>query len=211
MILDIHTHKPAPQPQAIISIEPQPGFGPAPRQLYSIGLHPWHSDSAAADTIIEQMEGMARQPWVAAIGEAGIDMTKGAPAFRQMLLLRRQVEIAESIGKPMLLHAVKSTDMIIGMRKDTCATRPWVVHGFRGKPQVAEMYLRAGIMLSFGSRFNAGTLRMMPRTQILAETDDARLDIEDVLAMHAQALEMPIEEYRALISANASRFLSCGC
>ena len=43
-ILDIHTHKKAPQPEAIVSIRLGHDNLPEPDtddQLYSIGIHPW--------------------------------------------------------------------------------------------------------------------------------------------------------------------------
>ena len=127
--------------------------------------------------------------------------------YRQMLLFRRQVEIAEKARKPMVIHTVRSPDIIISIRRDLGARHNWAIHGFRGKPTVAQMYLRAGIYLSFGERYNPDSLLSMPRGYILAETDESSLSIEEIMALHAATLQMSVAEYRALIAANTSRFL----
>lgn len=207
MLLDIHTHHAAPYPEGVISAEPAAGFGPLDGQFYSLGLHPWHSDAPEADAILDSVQQLAGQPWVAAIGECGVDPNRGAPLYRQLLQFRRQVEISETAGKPLVIHAVKAADVIIGVHSDLAATRPWAIHGFRGKPTVAGMYLRAGLWLSFGERFNPDALRAMPRDRILAETDDSALAIEQILATQAEALGIPAAEYTALIAANTARFL----
>ena len=185
MLLDIHSHRAAPYPQGVVSEEPQPGFRPLDGQSCSLGLHPWHSDSPDADAILDRVR----------------------PLYRQLLQFKRQVEISETIGKPLVIHAVKAADTIIGVRTDLAATRPWAIHGFRGKPTVAQMYLRAGLWLSFGERFNPAALRAMPRDRILAETDDSRLTIQQILALQARALGIPAAEYTAMIAANTARFL----
>lgn len=205
MLLDIHSHRAAPYPEGVISIEPTADFRPLDGQLYSPGLHPWHSD--APDAILDRVRQLAGQPWVVAIGECGVDPNKGAPLFRQLLQFKRQVEISETAGKPLVIHAVRTADTIIGVRKDLAATRPWAIHGFRGKPTVAQMYLRAGLWLSFGERFNPDALRSMPRDRILAETDGSTLAIDRILALHAEALGLSASEYAALIAANTARFL----
>lgn len=220
MIYDIHSHRKAPYPQGVISPEikdfresEKDGGSPAPStrfpQLYSIGLHPWHSGDADADAILERVALLAALPCVAAVGECGIDLVRPgcAPLYEQMLQLRRQADIAETMGKPLVLHAVKSQEMIIGMRGDMAATRHWCVHGFRAKPSVAQMYLKAGIWLSYGELFNADSLRATPPEMLLAETDDSLLSIEEIMRRQAEVAGMPAKRYFALIAANTARFL----
>lgn len=207
MILDLHTHRSAPYDEGIISVTPDADFTPVPGQLYSVGLHPWESASADADTILDCVRRLASSPWVVAIGECGIDPGKGAPMYRQLLLFKRQVEISEAVGKPMILHAVKAADIILGVRRDLAATRSWVIHGFRSKPAVAQMYLRAGLWLGYGERFNADALRSTPLDRILTETDDSTLPIADILAAQAEALGIPAAEYTRIIAANTESVL----
>ena len=41
-ILDIHTHRPAPQPEALVCVSPA-DFNPVEGQFYSVGIHPWET------------------------------------------------------------------------------------------------------------------------------------------------------------------------
>lgn len=181
MILDCHTHRPAPQPEGIISVSPA-GFTPMPGQLYSLGLHPWNPEEAT-DESFALLRGLISSPQVVAAGEAGIDLVRGAPLFRQLLDFRKQVEISEEAGKPLVVHDVKAHQHIVQLRRELKASQPWIIHGFRGKPEVARMLLSAseGIYLSFGEKFNADALRSVARDRILAETDESSLEIEAVI------------------------------
>lgn len=184
MILDCHTHHPAPQPEAVISLALSDFRLPEemPAQLFSAGVHPWEAAAASQETFAE-VERLAALPNVVAVGEAGIDTLRGAPMFRQMLAFRRQVEISERAGKPLIVHDVRAHQQIIQLRRELGARQPWVIHGFRARPEVAAMLLRAseGIFISFGPQFNPGTLRAVPAGRRLAETDEADVSPEQVV------------------------------
>lgn len=207
MILDIHTHHDAPQPHGIISLRfTGSGCELMPDQNYSIGVHPWDSDMELSDGFWEEFEALARMPQIVAIGECGVDVAaKRMPMFRQLNIFRRQVELAERLRKPMVLHDVKAHDIIVGLIRDLRPLQNHVVHGFRGKPQVAEMLLRAGCFISFGALFNPETLRNMPDDRILAETDEAPYTIEHIIERLSEARG---KEMKETIERNTVRFLT---
>ncbi len=180
IILDIHTHHPAPQPEAVVSVSPD-NFNPIEGQLYSVGIHPWLTGDEIPDELWDKLEEAARHPQVVAIGECGIDLVKGGPLYKQMLVMKRQVELAEEVGKPLVIHCVHAHDIVIGLKKDLNPTQNWLVHGFRGKPSIARMFVDAGIWLSFGDRFNDQSVGVVPSGMLLAETDEAEVTIEDVI------------------------------
>lgn len=204
MILDIHTHKEAPRPEALVCVAPE-SFSPVEGQLYSVGIHPWEEADPAPR--LDALAELASRQEVAAIGEAGLDLAKGAPMYRQLLAFRRQVEISEEVGKPLIVHCVKTIDMIAGLRRDLRPSQPWVVHGFRGKPASAQQLLRCGCWLSFGERFNAETVRMVPADFLLAETDCSEKTIQQIIAALSEARQ---EDVAALAGANAARLLQIG-
>lgn len=192
MILDCHTHRPAPQPDAVISLSPS-AFSPFPGQLYSLGLHPWFPDSAT-DSAFARLRDLARRPDVVAIGEAGVDLLKAkegsAPLFRQTLDFRRHVEISEAVGKPLIVHCVKAFDIIAGLRADLKPRQPWILHGFRAKPSVVSMMMRssADFYFSFGEHFNPDSLRAVEPSRLLAETDESPLPILQIIDRLSQSL-----------------------
>ncbi len=146
MIIDIHTHRPYPQPEGIISKALRPDSAETSEmktfQLYSVGMHPWDTQDTEDAGLFARLEEIAAQPNVAAIGECGIDLLRGAPMFRQLLVFRRHVEISEKLRKPLIIHDVKADDIICGLRRDMKPTQPWCIHGFRGKPAAAMALIR---------------------------------------------------------------------
>ncbi|MDE6018056.1 MAG: TatD family hydrolase [Muribaculaceae bacterium] len=186
MILDCHTHRNAPAPDAIISTSPI-GFVSQCDQAWSTGLHPWDlglycdDNLRIKDEIWVELVAAAASPDVVAIGECGIDLTHGALLATQMLAFRKQALLAERLGKPLIIHAVKAHDIIVGMKKDLGPEQPWIIHGFRNKPTIAEIYLKAGCWLSFGEKFSPEALDITPLDRILAETDESSLSINSII------------------------------
>lgn len=179
-ILDIHTHHSAPQPDAVVSVSADM-FNPIEGQLYSVGIHPWLTCGEIPDELWEKLEEAARHPQVVAIGECGIDLVKGGPLYKQMLVMKRQIELSEEVGKPLVIHCVHAHDIVIGLKKDLKPTQNWLVHGFRGKPTIARMFTDVGIWLSFGATFNDKSVGIVPSGMLLAETDESEVSIEDVI------------------------------
>ena len=201
--LDIHTHHPAPQPQAIVSVSFH-DFKPLEGQLYSLGIHPWKSQVLPSPQDWELYEEMARSPQVVAIGECGIDKLKGGPLFRQMIIFKRQIEISERLRKPLIIHDVKAHDIIVGLKRDLQPSQKWLVHGFRAKPSVAKMLTDIGIFLSFGEKFNPDSLLAVPVNKILAETDESFLSIGEIISGLSSVFQ---KDLTSLIAQNTHEFL----
>lgn len=206
-LLDLHTHHPVPQPEGIVSLSFN---GTEPElckdQYYSIGIHPWDTAEEFSEEFWKKLEEIASRSEVRAIGEAGIDLAgKGAALYRQLNIFKRQVELSESLGKPLIIHNVKAHDMIVGLRRDLKPSQNWAIHGFRGKPEVAEMLLRAGCYISFGQQFNRAALLAMPQEFILAETDESPLSIDKIIENLSVARET---EMKPVVAENLSVFLN---
>lgn len=203
MILDIHSHKPAPYPEGVVSLL-NPGEPLIDGQAYSIGLHPWDTADGISEEAWNALEQQAADPRVVAIGECGVDLTKGAPLFRQLLVFKRHIELSERLGKPLVIHCVKAADIILGLKRDLQPSQPWAIHGFRGKPQLGRQLTDKGIFLSFGEKFNGQALNEIPPQYILAETDDSILNITQVIEALSAAANRDLTE---LIAANTAAFL----
>ena len=174
-------------------------------QSYSIGIHPWDTAAPVSPRTMEVLEEAVRRPQVMAIGECGIDLAgKGGPLFGQLNVLKQQISLSEDTGKPMILHDVKAHDIFIALRRDLKPRQNWAIHGFRGKPQVAEMLLKAGFWLSFGQNFNPEAVAVTPDDLILAETDEAPVGIEEVITRISAAKGRDMHD---IIRENTRRFL----
>ena len=214
--LDIHTHHVAPQPLAVIALDLISNSDSIGKllsseetdgettQLYSIGIHPWETEKNLSPRQWATFEKLVSHPWVAAIGECGIDKLKGGPLFKQLIVMNKQIEISEKLHKPLIIHDVKAHDVIVGLKRDLNPAQKWVVHGFRGKPSVAKMLTDAGIYLSFGEKFNPDTPITVPQEKILAETDDSSLSIEEIINNLSLNLG---KEIRGVIEQNTNFFL----
>lgn len=206
-ILDIHTHHPAPQPEAVISVPASTPVGElADAQLYSAGIHPWDTAEMPGDELWNNLEELLRDPRVVAVGECGVDLAgKGAPLFRQLQIFRRQIELSEKYRKPILVHSVKTHDIIVGLRRDLAPSMPWVIHGFRNKPQPALQLIRSGCYISLGEKFNVETLRAIPADRLLAETDESPLTIQQIIEKLSESVETDLTDR---IATNTAALLS---
>ena len=195
-ILDCHTHHAAPQPEGVISVTPAEAtaLGGSAGQLYSVGIHPWETLEAPSEQLWADLERATELPFVVAIGECGVDTLKGGPMFRQLQVLKRQIELSERLGKPLILHDVKAHDILTGLRRDLAPKQDWVIHGFRGKGSVAKMLLDAGMYLSFGEKFNPEALAIVPAGRLLAETDESPLPIGEIIATLETAAGRPLRD-----------------
>ncbi len=199
MVIDCHTHRNAPDPHAIISTSPI-GFVAQGSQLWSVGLHPWDLGLFCADNlrikdeIWVELVASSASPYVAAIGECGIDLSHGGLLATQMLAFRKQALLAERLKKPLIIHAVKAHDIITGMKKDLKPEQPWIIHGFRNKPTIAEIYLKAGCWLSFGEKFSPEALDITPPDRILAETDESQLSIDTIIMRLEESVQKSLRE-----------------
>lgn len=168
--IDVHTHDPQADHEAIVCLTPEDSFGE--RRYYSVGIHPW--DAARADErMFERLREMASDPRVVAIGECGLDRrhTPAVDMAVQEEVFVRQAELAESLGKPLIIHCVGAFNELVELKKRLKPSVPWIVHGFRGKPELARELVRQGFYLSLGLRFNPAVPASVSSSALLRETD----------------------------------------
>ncbi|MDE6207152.1 MAG: TatD family hydrolase, partial [Muribaculaceae bacterium] len=117
---------------------------------YSIGYHPWNTTAgrAAADEALSVIERLADDPRVVAIGEAGLDALRGADPSEQERVFLAQAEIAERHRLPLIIHCVRRYGRLMELHRSFRPSVPWVVHGFRGKAELARQLTAAGIGVS---------------------------------------------------------------
>lgn len=202
MIVDAHTHNPQAQ-DALIACDPME-FCPHEGRLYSVGIHPWKTADVMADRL-QALAAVARHEQVVAIGETGLDALRGAPLNVQWDIFNRHIELAEALGKPLIVHMVRTSQQVLKAWRESGRAVAWVIHGMRGKPQVARPLLDAGFYLSFGPRFNPDTAAITPLEQMLIETDDSGTVIDDVASAVAKARSTSVGNILDIATANATR------
>ncbi len=205
---DIHTHTwPGDPSQGVVNIRYPESFVPVPRAWYSVGVHPW--DVVTAGTVDwEAFCDYVTHPQVVAIGECGLDRSVQAEQWdRQKLLFCRQAAWSDALKKPLFIHNVQATETLLELRKWGNFKGPWMLHGFRGRPETAEQVLKKGFYLSFGSRFNEESLRIVPLDRLLLETDDSGADISSIYEQAATVRGIPVDELAAHVRQNVRTLL----
>lgn len=142
------------------------------------------------------LETIAIAPEILFIGECGLDRLKGAELLFQTEVFERQIELAERLHKPVIVHCVKAYSELLHLRKMLRPTMPWVIHGFNAKPQIAEQALTRGCFLSLGKALlmpesNANkVLKTISLERLFLETDDSMIPIERIYEAAANTLNV---------------------
>ena len=215
--IDIHTHR--KRETDVIQIVNLDLNQPCPEQgYYSYGIHPWALDKA--DFQIEEAFALLKKRLqssnVFALGEAGLDKMHKESFEKQMELFEQQIELSETLRKPMILHDVKSHNEILAFRKKHKAKQPWILHGFNGTEQDIRQLTGQGLYLSVGEsllhseRKIAKSLKNIPLDLLFFETDMAEIGIEIVYEAAAKLLEIDVSDLKTKIFSNFAALWNTG-
>lgn len=178
----------------------------------SIGVHPWFIERQNITEAMQTLTRMARQARVLAIGECGLDKCIATPLARQIEVFIAQIELAETLGKPLIIHCVKAFNELLHIKKTRKLTLPWIIHGFNAHPAVAAELIKQGCYLSFGKallndRSQAReALKQMSLERAFLETDAAEnLSIGEIYAAAAKMTGLPIPALQQQIFKNFKR------
>lgn len=198
MLLDIHTHRlPSSASSAILSCSMWNTPIPNETVFLSAGIHPWYVSEADYKDQLEWVRTMAATDIrTIAIGEAGLDKLCQTPFELQLNVFREIISIAEHYRLPLILHAVKTTNELIAFKKEYCPHNAWIIHGFRGKRELAQSLVRQGFYLSFGSKYNHEALQSIPNDRILIETDEDEQSVHSLYQEAASLLHTAEEELK---------------
>ena len=181
----------------------------------SVGLHPWDVASDWQERV-EKVRFMAASDRVWTIGECGLDKVRGGAFSQQMEAFRAQVALAEELEKPMVIHCVKAFDELLALRRELLeqhrregrGVQPWVVHGFRGKPEQAKQLMAKGLLLSFGHHYHVETLRFVFTTScpFYLETDDSPFSVRQIYGQVARHLDVDVVRLETLCDPRQTLF-----
>ena len=181
MFFDIHTHKytesEIPSIRNLTFQEATTIFSSNENGLFSIGIHPWNTHSFSENGFSDLCK-WASDKRLVAIGECGLDKNSKAPLPTQIEIFRKQIELSEIFQKPLIIHCVGCFNELLMLRKEMNPLQLWIIHGFRGKPELAQQMLKSGCALSFGEHFNENSVRITPIDKLFVETDESNLSID---------------------------------
>ncbi len=197
--IDIHTHievDPAVDISVLNVMEHFELIGE--RKLCSIGLHPAHLGGHV--DALNVMEAAASLDHVLAIGECGLDRLTPTDFQLQLAVFRRQIRLANNVGKPLIIHCARAFDEVIQCLRAEGTNVPVIFHGFNNKVAIAERLLSLGYFLSFGqalgnTRFPAASaLRVAPIERFFLETDNSSANISEIYSLAAVVRDISLEE-----------------
>lgn len=198
MLLDIHTHHlPSCPETALLSYFPDSVPPPSTAVYLSAGLHPWYLSAATLSMQLEWLEYQLSDSRVIAIGETGLDKHCTTPLPLQEQAFQATIALSEQYCKPLIIHNVKATGEIMAIRKHIRPHQPWIVHGFRGKKELADSWLKQGCYLSFGVHYAPEALLSVPYGRLLLETDDSHEDIDRLYERAALLKGLSAEQLKA--------------
>jgi TatD DNase family protein len=161
----------------------------------AVGFHPTDLQEFSEETFQEVKE-LARHPKVVAIGEIGMDYYWVKEPERrafQREALRRQLQFAKEVGKPVIIHMREENDAWLGEAsvdllgileewqttlQGPLAEKPGVLHSFNGNLETAQKALGLGFYIGVtgpvtykNAEEKRGIIRQIPLDKILIETD----------------------------------------
>ncbi len=150
-----------------------------PELLGAVGVHP-HDAKCFSPEVAEMLTSMLAHRKIVGLGEMGLDFHYDySPREQQREAFRRQLRIARSLTKPVIIHtreADSETCQILSEELESPAAG--VLHCFTSDEKTAEFALGLGFYISFGgilSFRNAERLRAIardiPADRLLIETD----------------------------------------
>jgi TatD DNase family protein len=148
------------------------------RVVAAVALHPTRT-AALTDDDHAEIERLARDPRVVAVGETGLDYYWDySPPAAQQESFRRHIDLAKRIGKPLMIHDRDAHDDVLRILREEGPPDTVVFHCFSGDAAMARECSAAGYVLSFAGPVtfrNARALQeaavVVPQDQLLAETD----------------------------------------
>ena len=157
---------------------------------YALGTHPLYVHQASSDPLRALAEALTTwqdDPRLVAVGEIGLDhwvpeLQDAASLALQESLYAGQLDIAQRLGLPVILHVRRSADALLKhLRRLQAMGRPvagGIAHAFNGSEQQALAFVDLGFKLGFGGAMTFDRAlqirrlaQSLPADAIVLETD----------------------------------------
>lgn len=157
--------------------------------LFTVGIHPMDEQRYA------DPEGLLRRrvnelgERFLGIGECGWDRRSPWPMEEQTALVRRHITLADQLCCPLILHVVGGWHLLLRERR-THPEGVWVVHGFRGKPELLRQLEEAQIGVSLHPQYR---WEEVPKRPFFLESDESDLPLRTIYSRTASHLDLTEE------------------
>ncbi len=201
MLVDIHSHNHTYDTNSLTVrnltfVEADSFFQSDKQELVSAGIHPWDIDTFEENTF-SQLEIWAMSNRFIAVGECGLDKNSKSTFEKQLSIFEKQIIISEKKNKALIIHCVGYFNELFALKKKWNPSQLWIIHGFRGKPELAAQALKSGCALSYGEHFNAASVHLTPIEKLFIETDESKLTIREICQNISTTKGCKIEDLNA--------------
>ncbi|MFZ2178407.1 MAG: TatD family hydrolase [Rhodococcus sp. (in: high G+C Gram-positive bacteria)] len=153
------------------------------RVFAAVAIHPTRAN-VLDDQTKAQIERLARDPRVVAVGETGLDfywpgkLEGCATVAEQTEGFRWHIDLAKRLGAALMVHNREADQALLQVLREEGAPETVIFHCFSSDAEMARECVDAGYVLSFSGTVsfkNAKALReaapLVPGDQLLVETD----------------------------------------
>ena len=188
MFVDIHTHNKSesnyPSIRNLTFQEAKQIFNSNKSGFFSVGFHPWFVNEFSPK-MLSKLEYWATDSRLVAIGECGLDKNSNADLNIQLDIFKKQILLSEKTQLPVIIHCVGCFNELFELKKQLEPQQLWIIHGFRGKPELVKQILKTGCSISFGEHFNIESVSLTPIDKLFVETDESQLSINEIYSQIA--------------------------
>ena len=193
----------------------------------AVGVHP-HDAKDVDERTLQEVEELAREDVVVAVGEVGLDFYRNlSPRGAQEYAFKAFLEIAERVGKPVIIHARDATSEVLRLLEEEgpIPSRRGVFHCWSSSVANAARATGMGFLVSVTGNVtypNAGKLRRkvaaIGLSSLMVETDapflapqvhrGKRCEPAHVLLVAEELAGIfgaPLEEVARVTTSNATR------
>lgn len=145
---------------------------------YCLGIHPWFIQDHVADDLseLERLLSSGSDGCVG-LGECGLDAIKG-DVSEQEPWFRAQIDIAQRLDLALVIHSVRSHDLVHRILKHAGWRGRALIHGFSGSYQQAKKLIDLGCYIGVGGVITyqqasktRETIARLPVDALVLETD----------------------------------------
>lgn len=185
MLYNLHTHKKTDLTNVIEVVNQYPNEFDDSLSYYSIGIHPWYINPDTLEIDLAIINEKLPLKSCLALGECGLDKRIEISMDFQLQVFEKQLLLAKTHKKPVILHCVSAYQEVIEVKKHLQIETPMIIHGFSKNWQVAKSLLDNGFYLSFGKYLLRNpelslVFEQVPNDRFFLETDTVEESIIEV-------------------------------
>lgn len=143
--------------------------------LFTVGIHPMDEQRYAdpEGLLLRRIDELGER--FLGIGECGWDRRSSLSMEEQTALVRRHIALADQLCSPLVLHVVGGWHLLLRERR-AHPEGVWVVHGFRGKPELLHQLEEAHIGVSLHPQYR---WEEVPKRPFFLESDESSIPLTE--------------------------------